>query len=111
LTRLACSSSTPPAALLPPKRCLRSLFRFIFPAIPEIRSCSVLAAGLGKGVQFSKGAVHKQKLLDYPAGCPTVAIFPALPAVSSGDVSCALLRTKRTSQFRSSFRAHSVLQS
>jgi RHS repeat-associated protein len=31
----------------PPKRCLRSLFRFIFPAIPEIRGYPMLAAGLG----------------------------------------------------------------
>src|SRR5580765_4987602 len=31
----------------PLKRCLRCLFRFIFPAIPEIRSYPMLAAGLG----------------------------------------------------------------
>src|ERR1017187_3196224 len=47
LIRRSCSSSGREATLLPPKRSLRTLFHFIFPAIVKIRRNLILPAGLG----------------------------------------------------------------
>jgi len=69
------------AALLPPKRCLRSLFRFILPAIEQIRSDPVTPTRL-RDVPALNAFLHDLPLLF--TGSIYTWFLPMLPPFSGG---------------------------